>query len=486
MGRGQREKGRGKREDGRPDRLHGSGPRFPFDLLRLTSYRSSMTARAIWLVACSLSIAFAVQAADPFYLRLLREGTDSYNRRDFVSAVRQLRTACFGLLDEPETLADGLVRLGLAQASAGDTKGFAETFQRLAEVEERFGSYGRAAIPGDVRGAFEQLVLKLIPRSTLTERPAIARLMPSAEEGKAKTPPGSARKTVTPTPAVSARARPATALVPTRSAVPAPIRMEIATATAATPISTPTSTTPPTRTAAPSRTPIATATAVPATATPTFTTRPTRPGVPSRATAAPTPTVPVGAPSLVAPSPTQTAAQAPAVIRTPLPVAAAVPSGAGPADPSGSLTSPPPIVLSTPAAVAKEAAKRAPTAGEQRELNAIQELVRQNKIGDALHRAQQLADAQPDLPEAQFVAAELAYRTLRWPEAVAYFRRGGDPGDARPLLLFYEAVSLYEAGDQVGAAAVLKRALPNIRRTSYVESYIQKILRPGAAATHKP
>ena len=109
-----------------------------------------------------------------------------------------------------------------------------------------------------------------------------------------------------------------------------------------------------------------------------------------------------------------------------------------------------------------------------------------DKIGDALARARRLADAQADLTEAQFVAAELAYRTLRWPEAVAYFRRGGDPGDARPLLLFYEAVSLYETGDADGAAAVLKRSLPIVRHTSYVESYVQKILGPGAANPHKP
>ncbi len=112
--------------------------------------------------------------------------------------------------------------------------------------------------------------------------------------------------------------------------------------------------------------------------------------------------------------------------------------------------------------------------------------MRRNKIGEALVRARVLADEQPDVAEAQFTAAELAYRTLRWPEAVAYFRRGGDPGDERPLLLFYEAVSLYEAGDRAGAAVVLKRSLPNIRKTSYVESYINKILGPETMPVGKP
>jgi tetratricopeptide (TPR) repeat protein len=128
---------------------------------------------------------------------------------------------------------------------------------------------------------------------------------------------------------------------------------------------------------------------------------------------------------------------------------------------------------------------RQPTVAEQGELDAIQELVREGKIGDALKRAQRLADAHADLAEAQFVAAELAYRMRRFPDAVAYFRRGGDPGDARPLLLFYEAVSLYEAGDPASAAVVLKRSLPNIQRTPFVEGYIQKILIPDAGSAPK-
>jgi hypothetical protein len=38
------------------------------------------------------------------------------------------------------------------------------------------------------------------------------------------------------------------------------------------------------------------------------------------------------------------------------------------------------------------------------------------------------------------------------------------------------AVSLYESGDAAGAATVLKRALPNLKRTPYVDSYTRKIL----------
>ena len=37
-------------------------------------------------------------------------------------------------------------------------------------------------------------------------------------------------------------------------------------------------------------------------------------------------------------------------------------------------------------------------------------------------------------------------------------------------------VSLYESGDRTAAAAVLRRALPNLQRSPYIEAYGRKIL----------
>jgi hypothetical protein len=38
------------------------------------------------------------------------------------------------------------------------------------------------------------------------------------------------------------------------------------------------------------------------------------------------------------------------------------------------------------------------------------------------------------------------------------------------------AVSLFESGDAAGAAAILKRSLPNLQRSAYVDAYARKIL----------
>jgi predicted Zn-dependent protease len=97
-------------------------------------------------------------------------------------------------------------------------------------------------------------------------------------------------------------------------------------------------------------------------------------------------------------------------------------------------------------------------------------------LREALRLARELADAHPDSKEAQYLAGAAAYRNSRWPEAAAYFRRGGPPGDDHPELLFYMAVAYYEVGDRPGAASALKRSLPNLQKTPFVESYVKRIL----------
>jgi len=136
-------------------------------------------------------------------------------------------------------------------------------------------------------------------------------------------------------------------------------------------------------------------------------------------------------------------------------------------------------------------AQRSPAKGplspaEKADLNRARDLANAGNLDASFALARKVADARPDLAEPQYVAAEIAYRTSRWKDAVAYFRRGGDPGDGQPLLLFYSAVALYETGDRAGAAAALKRCLPNIRRTPFVEEYARKVLGDSASVSQKP
>lgn len=97
-------------------------------------------------------------------------------------------------------------------------------------------------------------------------------------------------------------------------------------------------------------------------------------------------------------------------------------------------------------------------------------------LRQAFDTARSVADAHPESVEAQHLAAEAAYRVSRWADAARYFQRGGEPPADQPELLFYMAVALYESGEQAKAAEVLKRSLPNLQRTPYVDAYARKIL----------
>lgn len=150
---------------------------------------------------------------------------------------------------------------------------------------------------------------------------------------------------------------------------------------------------------------------------------------------------------------------------------------AGQAEPA-----PAPPAAQAPAPVQVQSAQRQPlTEAERQTMEKVRKTLGTPGAGNrdlkaAFQRVREVADAHPDSAEAQHLAAEAAYRLSRWGDAAAYFRRGGDPGEDKPELLFYMAVSLFESGDAAGAATAIRRSLPNLRKTEYVESYEKKIL----------
>ena len=102
------------------------------------------------------------------------------------------------------------------------------------------------------------------------------------------------------------------------------------------------------------------------------------------------------------------------------------------------------------------------------------------RLREGFEEARALADLYPDWQEAQRVAALLAARSAYYPEAVTYYRRSGEPGEDRPVELFYLSVALFETNEVEAAAETLRRALPGLERNREVKRYVRRIL-PGEA-----
>jgi hypothetical protein len=365
-----------------------------------------MRARALvtLLAVSTLAGGEAWAAVDPHYAGLLLSGRAAYERKAYPVAVRDLRIACFGLLEEPKALADCLVRLALAQDRANDPDGFQATFELLAVAEERFRAYSQGDLAPELRAAFEPRLAARVPAATLEATPAFRALVArkTGKDGeKSAARPG---KSPDPKPdPVAAKAPP-----------PAP--------------AAPTSPTPPSGTRS-------SAGALPP-----------NPG-PARS---PGGTVPIAA------SPSS-------------------PSGAAGPPRGGAVTAPP--IAAPPSG---QPGPRPLTEAERQRLQQTREVLSAERSSRELRQAfdavKEIADAHPNAPEPQHLVGAAAYRLSRWADAVTYFKRGGDPGDDEPELLFYLAVSLFETGDKAGAASVMKRALPNLRRTPYVDTYTKKIL----------
>ena len=111
---------------------------------------------------------------DPFYTSLLDSGVRLYQVRDFDYAARNLRVACFGLLEQPFSLGRCLIYLGAAQGNSGDSDGVTETFRRLSELEQLFRGYSQASVPFAVRNDLKAALAREIPTERLNAVPAFA------------------------------------------------------------------------------------------------------------------------------------------------------------------------------------------------------------------------------------------------------------------------------------------------------------------------
>jgi len=466
------------------------------------------------LVACALgalcllsaAAAFAQAAPDAFYLALLRDGKAEMLRGDALAARKSFRLACFGFLEHPELLTEGLVRLGLAESKLNDQEGFVATFSRLAEVEERFAAYAPAALSADERRAFEERAVEWVTPEVLRSLQGFAPLV--------------ARKTEVDFAKLSPRDR--TRELEKRSAAePTNSRWKVLLAAddaagerwakalgrlGGLPDGAESGTAGCVRGQALARlkrcdealAPLATCVAVTsdaglaearltcflavgeAEAARAFAAQIVRPAADAPAVRKAISRLPAA----VAPKPLPVkslpadAKTAPAEAKAaPTPPAAKPVSGEAPAV-AGTAVAPP----TTPAIAAAARAGGSPlTSEEERRLAEARGMLKTVENRDELRRGfttfRPLADRLPARADLQLLAGELAYRGGLWATGAEYFRRTtpGGNGPTDPTLRFYYAVCLYEAGDLAGAAEVASTGLEKLQRPPFVERYLQKI-----------
>ncbi len=475
----------------------------------------------------------AGHAADPFYERLLQDGIRSHGRGDHSSAAKNLRLACFGLLDEPTVLAQGLTYLALAQAELGEDLAFAITFDRILEVEHRFQAFSLLELNADLRATFEAHLHRLISVDALGDSPAfrqvarrkheeqihamapaerrqsLERLVTAEPENptwglllaELKLDSGDFEDVLTLSEQILARdPRLERALCLRGRAGMATGSCEQALAdleSCQVPVD------PAELMAARLRCLVRlgdwqNASILLAEVPPDKQRRApfkqlarevkkglrtvAREAASSLEAAVQDETSPLPAPE----NPTPGSATAPSIGADSSEVDVATPETSSPA-PVAEMPVPETSVAEVPVSETSFAEMPVPDVATDDpttwppELTAELERARQllpggsrEQLDEAFATVRELADRYRQLTEPQHLAAEIAYRLSRWQEVVTFFQRGGLPGP--PDRLFYLSVALYETGDRAQAMKTLERCLPSLEMTAFVRSYAGDIL----------
>lgn len=448
------------------------------------------------VTALALVVASALpgtaSAADDFYRARLQEGRIAYQAGSASEAVDLLRIACFGLMEDPELLSEGLVFLVLAQEKLGRAADEDGALRRFFEIEKRFGTYGKAAVPAEARKEFEAALVRRMPPEALLSVPTLARFVETEEQKIQKLPPAERRR------ALEAKARedaanPAWPLALARLAeeVSAPkdvvkwagrtleldpqnaearqLRVRALTARKA------------------YRDAVADLELLPPSA---FAASPvlradrfvvlaaTKSWDAAREAAAGL-TEEQGARPDVAealkklPAAEPAAAEAPADAAAQAPRVAAAPAVSAPAAAAPPVSAPP---VSAPPATATAAAPPVPQASIEALKAEVHEALRAGKAEKAKGIAAAAVGARPDDREARKLLLEAACMSRDWKTVAAQARAVAPFADGEEPSMFYAAVGLWETGSREEARPLMKRARPRIAATPFVNYYAERIL----------
>lgn len=417
---------------------------------------------------------------DPFYRNRMASGVRAFEQGNWEVAARQLRIACFGHLEEPASLVEGLIRLAVAEVHLGDEDAFRNVFARLVELEERFSAYGAAQLPVELRQQFEGLASRLVPSATLRSEPAFAAIADRADlERFSALPPEQRRAEIE----ARMEAEPDRAEWPIEMA-----RIELQ-----------------------ARRPAAALgwldrlSANDAALPPATCLRQQ-----AASEAGDCSQMDLGQPFCAGVPASVVEFRLQCLVDANLwSDAAGVIAGLDPeirgrrrvarlerrvrdnfdgsiedVSPAGVSPDTPPSVDPTaeePAPeIAPPAATASPAAADPAQLDDLRRRLdaaaTRGELQALMSAAEDLASQNAESRRAWLLAAEIAYLLADWPAAVRHFDRAGDLRFDEARLAFYRAVALYESGDATAAADVLRPVVSRIESNSFVAGYIDRIL----------
>lgn len=428
-----------------------------------------------------LAVTAASASPDTFYVDLLRSGEANRRSGRPEAAVRELRIAAFGLLDEPQLLTEAVAELALAASDSGDAEGFRRAVDRIIDLERLAGTY--STLSGERRRALDERLVAEATAELLSSVPAFEPLRHrrTRDELVALAPDdriGRLRGLLADDPGrLEWQLMLGRLLVDEGRGDEAIELLE------------------PAVTLDPSNPAIACALE--------------RAYLQDRQCASFERLVGCGIPRLPEPEmlllidcliAAERFTEAGSIVvsldpgrRASRPVrkrertiARGLPEGAEvselperasePADPPSVPTTRPPAA---PSDVPQPGGARAPVtelAALRRQLDGAASAA---ELIAVLADADRLAQRYPADPEPSWIGGEAAYRGSDWQRAIERLLAHGEPPAERPALLFYLAVAFHESGATDRAAEVLRRAIPRLESTPIVDRYVRAILGHG-------
>ena len=134
------------------------------------------TRAAVVCLTLIVAATTASAAPHPFYMKMLERGIASAQRNLYPEAVRELRIAAFGLLNDPAEYQLAQVHLAVVHEQLGNAELARIAATKVAAAEQLLPSYAKLNVTKGVREKFE----KYAPKVLATEQ--LALLMPTVDE----------------------------------------------------------------------------------------------------------------------------------------------------------------------------------------------------------------------------------------------------------------------------------------------------------------